>query len=236
MASPRRSSAHRARPAPRRPWLRAARWSARAAGAAAAATLLALLFVRWFAPPFTALQLQRRLEGVPPRGDVPSQFVALDALPPHVAHAVVAAEDARFFAHGGVDWTELKKAAAEGWREGEATRGASTITQQLVKNLFLTTHGGYVRKLLEVPLSYLAELVLPKRRILEVYLNVVEWGSGVYGIEAAAHVHYGVSAAQLSRERSARLAAILPAPRRRDPARMGKAAERILRRMRQMGW
>jgi monofunctional biosynthetic peptidoglycan transglycosylase len=115
-------------------------------------------------------------------------------------------------------------------------RGASTITQQTVKNLFLTTHRSYVRKGLEVPLTLLAELILPKERILTLYLNAAEMGPGVFGVEAAAQYHYGTSAAGLSRDQAARLIAILPDPLDRRPQNMGATAARIQARMRQMGW
>jgi monofunctional biosynthetic peptidoglycan transglycosylase len=192
---------------------------------------LSLFALRWVEPPLTALQLQRRIEGVLPNKGVAARFVPMAELPDCVGKAIVAAEDARFFEHHGIDWIELRKATEQGWEAGGPTRGASTITQQLVKNLFLTTHGSYLRKIAEVPLSVLAELLLSKRRILELYLNVVEWGRGVYGIEAAARYHYGIPAERLSRERAARLAAILPAPLRWRPQRMTESAERILRRM-----
>ena len=115
-------------------------------------------------------------------------------------------------------------------------RGASTITQQLVKNLFLTTSRSFVRKGIEFTLVPLAERILGKRRILELYLNVIEWGPGVYGAEAAAQYHYGIPAARVNREQGARLAAILPSPLRRRPARMNEYSARILERMSKMGW
>ena len=115
-------------------------------------------------------------------------------------------------------------------------RGASTLTQQLVKNLFLTTHRSYLRKALEYTLTPCAELLLEKQRIVELYLNVVEWGPGVYGAEAAARYYYQTSAAALTRERAAQLAAVLPAPRTRTPQRMDAASARILTRIQQMGW
>ena len=114
-------------------------------------------------------------------------------------------------------------------------RGASTLTQQLVKNLFLTTHRSLVRKGLEVALTPLAELILPKERILELYLNEIEWGPGVFGVEAAARHHYAVSATRLSRAQAVRLAAVIPAPRVRRPERMGWYARVIEGRMRAMG-
>ena len=199
---------------------------------------VALVYLRFLPPLTTMVQVQRRAESWFAKGDYTkrARWVALDALPRHVPRAVVAAEDARFYRHHGFDFTELRNAREAAAREGLPSRGASTLTQQLVKNLFFTTHRSWVRKGLELAITPLAELVLGKRRILELYVNVVEWGPGVYGIDAAARHHYGVPAARLSRERAARLAAILPAPRRRRPERMGQYAATILGRMRQMGW
>ncbi len=153
-----------------------------------------------------------------------------------IRHAVVASEDARFYTHAGFDFEEIRRAREDAERRGRAPRGASTLTQQLVKNLFLTTGRSYVRKAFEVPLTLAAELILPKERILTLYLNVAEWGPGVYGIEAAAEHHYGTTADDLSRNQAARLAAILPNPITRDPSEMGRTASRIQTRMRQMGW
>src|SRR4029077_6078930 len=119
---------------------------------------------------------------------------------------------------------------------GEVTRGASTITQQLVKNLFFTTHRNPGRKVFEYTLAPLAVLILGRDRVLELYLNVIEWGPGVYGAEAAAEYHYRTSAAALSREQSARLAAIVPSPRRRKPERMNQYGAIIQDRMRLLGW
>ncbi len=200
--------------------------------------VLSLVYLRFLPPLTTMVQVQRRVESwfADGRYEKRMRWVALDALPRHVHRAVVAAEDARFYRHRGFDFTEVRKARAEAERRGEASRGASTLTQQLVKNLYFTTHRSWLRKGLELTITPLAELVLGKRRILELYVNVVEWGPGVYGIEAAARHHYRVPAGQLSRERAARLAAILPAPRRRRPDRMGQYAGIILERMRQMGW
>ena len=153
-----------------------------------------------------------------------------------VRHAAVASEDARFYTHGGFDMEELRIARETAERTGRPMRGASTISQQLVKNLFLTTHRSVVRKAFEVPLTFLAEWILPKERILTLYLDVAEWGPGVFGIEAAAAYHYGTSAASLTREQSARLVACLPAPLVRRPQDMDRTSSRILTRMRQMGW
>ncbi len=198
-------------------------------------SLVAMLVVP---PPVTSVQIQRHVEALFEEGDFTFRYtpVAGDAISSQAKRAVVAAEDTRFYTHGGIDWEELENARADAARRGRPPRGASTITQQLVKNLFLTTHRSYIRKGLEVPLTYLAELILPKERILELYLNVIEWGPGVFGIEAAAQYHYGTSAANLSREQAARLAACIPAPRSRTPQRMGSYAGTILTRMRQMGY
>jgi len=119
---------------------------------------------------------------------------------------------------------------------GEVTRGASTIAQQLVKNLFFTTHRNPVRKVFEYTLAPMAVMILGRARVLELYLNVIEWGPGVFGAEAAAEFHYRVAAATLNREQAARLAAILPSPRRRKPDRMNQYSTIIQDRMRLLGW
>ncbi|MDX1531908.1 MAG: monofunctional biosynthetic peptidoglycan transglycosylase [Rhodothermales bacterium] len=198
----------------------------------------ALLLMRFAPPPITSVQVQRHVEALFEEGDFEFRYdwVPLDRISDHAEHAVVAAEDTRFYEHDGIDFVELEKAREEARRRGTAPRGASTITQQLVKNLFLTTHRSYVRKALELPLALLADLILPKERILALYLNTIEWGPGVFGIEAAAQYHYGVAAADLSREQAARLAAVVPAPRSRRPQNMGSYAGVIQRRMWQMGW
>jgi monofunctional glycosyltransferase len=162
-------------------------------------------------------------------------FVPINQISPEFQHAVVAAEDGRFYQHHGFDWHEIQ-IAAEDDLDGGRSRGASTITQQLVKNLFFGTGRSVLRKGAEFALVPVAELALGKQRILELYLNVVEWGPGVYGAEAASRVNYGASARNLSREQASRLAAILPAPLRRRPERMNHYSGLILERMRQMGW
>ena len=129
-----------------------------------------------------------------------------------------------------------EKVAQESAGTGRIARGASTITQQLVKNLFFTTHRNPVRKAFEYTLAPLADWILGKTRVLELYLNLIEWGPGVYGVEAAAEYHYHTTAARLDREQSARLAACLPSPRRRKPAKMNQYSADILERMRQVGW
>ncbi|MEO0559028.1 MAG: monofunctional biosynthetic peptidoglycan transglycosylase [Bacteroidota bacterium] len=202
-----------------------------------ACTLL-LVAYRWVEPPATTVQIQRLMEAA-----IASEPFELRYAPvgdaeqdPDVRHAAIASEDGRFYSHNGFDWEEIRIAREEAAREGRAPRGASTITQQLVKNLFLTTHRSYIRKGMEVPLTLIAEMVLPKDRILTLYLNAAEWGPGVFGIEAAARQHYGTSADALTRAQAARLVAVLPAPLSRRPQDMGQTAARIQRRMSQMGW
>ena len=204
-----------------------------------------LVAAKWIDPPTTMVRVERRVQGwVQLAGGARVQakatrarykFVPLNQISPNLQHAVVAAEDARFYEHDGFDWHQVQIDAA-GDLEGGRVRGASTITQQLVKNLFFGTGRSIVRKGAEASLVPVAELVLGKRRILELYLNEVEWGPGVYGAEAACRYHYGVSAQNIGREQAARLAAILPAPRKRRPERMTRYSEIILKRMGQVGW
>ncbi len=163
------------------------------------------------------------------------RFVPLSQISPNLQHAVVAAEDARFYQHHGFDWHQIQ-IAAEDDMEGGRMRGASTITQQLVKNLLLGTSRSILRKGAEFTLVPVAELVLGKQRILELYLNVVEWGPGIYGADAACGAYDGTAPRNVSREQAARLAAILPAPLKRRPDRMNHYSALILERMRQMGW
>jgi monofunctional biosynthetic peptidoglycan transglycosylase len=198
---------------------------------------LLLLTARWVDPPTTAVQVQRHMQAwvhqTPYRKRY--KFIPLSQISPNLQHAVVAAEDSRFYQHHGFDWHEIQIAADEDW-EGGRTRGASTITQQLVKNLFFGTGRSILRKGVEFTLVPLAELFLGKQRILEIYLNVVEWGPGIYGADAACHAYDGTAARNTDREQAARLAAILPAPLKRRPARMNQYSALILERMRQMGW
>jgi monofunctional biosynthetic peptidoglycan transglycosylase len=164
------------------------------------------------------------------------RFVPIAAISRDLQHAVVAAEDARFYSHHGFDWQEMRKTIEKTLDEDRRLRGASTITQQLVKNLYLTTRRSHLRKAVELALTPIAEPLMGKQRVLELYLNVAEWGPGVYGAEAAARHHYGISAKSVNREQAARLAACLPAPLKRQPERMHGYAAEILTRMRQMGW
>jgi len=198
---------------------------------------LTLVAYRFIDPPTTAVQTERRMQalfhGKPYRKRY--DFVALSRISPELQHAVVAAEDARFYQHHGFDWHEIQIAADEDM-EGKRMRGASTITQQLVKNLLFGTSRSILRKGAEFSLVPVAEIVLGKQRILELYLNVVEWGPGIYGAEAASAYYDRTSARNLGRDQSARLAAILPAPLKRRPERMNHYSALILERERQMGW
>ena len=149
---------------------------------------------------------------------------------------VPAAEDGRFRQHHGFDWIEMQKVLEDDIKRQKVGRGGSTITQQLVKNLFLTTERSFIRKGAEFALVPLVEAFLTKDRILELYLNVIEWGPGIYGAEAASQHYYHLPASSLSREQAARLAAIIPAPLKRKPERMNEYSAEILDRMEQTGW
>ncbi len=201
------------------------------------AAALLLVAARWIDPPTTAVHIERRLQAwmhhKPYREHY--KFIPLSQISPNLQHAVISAEDARFYEHHGFDWHAIQ-IDAEDDMEGGRTRGASTITQQLVKNLFFGTSRSIVRKGAEATLVPVAEFVLGKQRILELYLNVVEWGPGIYGADAACRYHYGIAARSVGREEAARLAAILPAPLKRRPERMNHYSAAILERMRQVGW
>ena len=218
-------------------WSRLLRWGLLLLIAWYGTVLAGLLALKILDPQFTAVHAQRRVESWFGKRKYQKhyRFVAMARISRDLQHAVVAAEDTRFFEHRGFDWVEIKDAVYDDLEDGRI-RGASTITQQLVKNLFLTTGGSVFRKAAEFAIVPAAELILGKQRILELYLNVIEWGPGVYGAEAASQYHYGEPAARVGREQAARLAAILPSPRRRKPARMDQYCAVILERMRRMGW
>ena len=198
---------------------------------------LTLVAAKWIDPPTTAVQMERRFEAWIHHRQYEKRyrFIPLSQISPDFQHAVIAAEDARFYQHHGFDWNAIEIDAKEDM-DGGRVRGASTLTQQLVKNLFFATGRSILRKGAEATLVPVAEFVLGKRRILELYLNVVEWGPGIYGADAAAHAWYGTSAQNIDREQGARLAAILPSPLKRRPQRMNRYSAIVLDRMRQMGW
>lgn len=147
-------------------------------------------------------------------------WVPLNQIAPSLQRAVVAAEDAQFFLHEGFDWEGVKEAAVKNLEAGKVTHGGSTITQQLAKNLYLSSERSFLRKAQEALITRALEHHLTKRRILELYLNVAEWGHGVYGAEAGARHHFHKPASELTEEEAALLAAILPSPRRYDPIRL----------------
>ncbi|MFA5941299.1 MAG: monofunctional biosynthetic peptidoglycan transglycosylase [Sinimarinibacterium sp.] len=197
-------------------------------GGALAAVVLIVLALRWLPLPTTAFMLQS------PVRPVHYDWVPAQRISRHLKRAVVASEDQKFFEHHGFDFEAIEKAAKHN-RKSKRRRGASTISQQTAKNLFLWSGGGYFRKGLEVGFTVLIETLWSKNRILEVYLNVAEFGPGIYGVEAAARQVFGKSAAQLSAAEAARLVAVLPSPRRwsaRNPGTyVRKRSAWILRQM-----
>ena len=174
-----------------------------------------------FNPKETAFMLaeKKRLSSLSPPLGITKQWVPYEKISLSIKQAVIASEDSNFTIHDGVDWDALEKAAKENATQGKIKRGGSTITMQLSKNLFLSAQQSYMRKAEEIIITGMLEVVLSKRRILEIYLNVAEWGVGIFGIEAAARHYFGISASQLSPQQAAWLAAILPAPRRFDQMR-----------------
>jgi monofunctional biosynthetic peptidoglycan transglycosylase len=186
-------------------------------------------------PGATALMRQRDEEargaGRPPRRRAQA-WVPLQRVSRHLIRAVLASEDQRFFGHDGVDWEAIQKSMDEDRKKGRFVRGGSTITQQLAKNLFFSTRKTPTRKLRELVAARWLEQDLSKRRILELYLNVIEWGDGIYGCEAAARRWFGKSAADLDEEEAAGLAGMIPNPRRINPkvdaARFARARRRVL--------
>lgn len=164
------------------------------------------------APRSTAFMETRRADG----SHLDHRWIAYEHIAPALKQAVVVAEDARFVDHAGIDWEAVERALRQNLRADRIVRGGSTISQQLAKNLFLSEHQTYLRKAREATLALLIERTLDKRRILELYLNLIEWGDGIFGAEAAARHYYGVSASQLSRWQAAMLAARIPRPRYYD--------------------
>ena len=197
-----------------------------------------IFLMRWINPWTTTVQMERRVQGLREHRPYTKryQFVPLSSISPNLQHAVVAAEDGRFRQHHGFDWTEMQKVLEDDLKLHKLGRGGSTITQQLVKNLFLTTERSFVRKGAEFALVPMLEALLTKDRILELYLNVIEWGRGIYGAEAASEYYYHLHASELNREQAARLAAIIPAPLKRKPKQMNEYTAEILDRMEKTGW
>jgi monofunctional biosynthetic peptidoglycan transglycosylase len=172
--------------------------------------------------PSTSAFMERRLEAQRarnPKAWLKHQWVAYERISAHLKRAVVAAEDARFLDHEGFDWEAIVQARVKNEQRGRIVAGASTISQQLAKNLFLSGERSWLRKGQEALITWMIENTMSKRRILELYLNYAEWGDGVFGAEAAARHHFGVPASALTPEQAAWLAAILPSPRRYERGR-----------------
>ena len=216
-------------------------------GRALLAALLLLLFwqivlftqVIWwsrFDPDSTSFMRMRlaELRQTDPKATLRHQWVPYERISVHLKRAVVAAEDDRFLDHEGFDWEGIQRALEKNERKGRLAAGGSTISQQLAKNLFLSPSRSWLRKAQEAVITVMIERTWDKRRILEVYLNVVEWGNGLFGAEAAARRYYGVPASQLGPGQAARLAVMLPNPRRYEHnygPRLAAHADRIQRRM-----
>jgi monofunctional biosynthetic peptidoglycan transglycosylase len=196
-----------------------------------------VLALRPFDPPTTTMMLARTVERFL-QGKRPyyprRQPIPMARISPHLRSAVLAAEDDRFYRHSGFDFQEIAR-ALDDYDKGQPLRGASTISQQTAKNLFLWEGRSFLRKGLEAYFTVILETLLPKDRILEIYLNLAEWGDGVFGAEAAAQAYFAKPAAALARDEAARMAAILPNPRDWGPrdAVARRRARRILERMAQ---
>lgn len=201
--------------------------------------VLSIVRYRSSNPSSTALMEQRASEARS-RGEEVKRvqvWVPYDRISRNLTRAVLAGEDSRFLDHAGFDWEEMRKALEEDWNRGQFKRGASTITQQLAKNLFLSTSKNPLRKLHEALITKEMEWILGKRRILEIYLNVIEWGDGVYGAEAASRKYFNTSAAAVSADQAAFLSAIIPGPNgafnpathRRRVERRKNLIERLMR-------
>ena len=174
--------------------------------------------------PVSTLMLNQRLSGDAPR----REWVDFDAISPFVYQSVISSEDGLFCTHGGVDWAAVNL-VVDDFIEGEKPRGASTIPMQTMKNLYLWTSRSYLRKVLEVPLAIYADFILGKRRMMEIYLNIAEWGPGLFGIEAAARHYFNRPAKRLTRRQAALLTVALPNPIVRNPAKPGRGMQRLAR-------
>jgi monofunctional glycosyltransferase len=176
-----------------------------------------------------------RLRGKNPKATLQYQWVPHNRISVNLKRAAIAAEDAKFLDHDGFDWDSIAKAYEKNLKKGKIISGGSTISQQLAKNLFLSGERTWWRKAQEAAITVMLEAIMTKLRILEIYLNVIEWGNGVFGAEAAARYHFGVTAANLTREQAAHLAAMVPSPRRygagTETAYLQKRKEIILSRM-----
>ena len=210
----------------RRPHGRAGRWLRRLAIVAAVVAALPFALTLLYAVPgIRPVSVPMAVDLVTLHG-YDRRWTSLDEIGPNAIHAVMMSEDGQFCAHGGIDWGEMRGVIDDALA-GASPRGASTITMQTVKNLYLWLGRSYLRKALELPLALYVDLVLPKRRIMEIYLNIAEWGPGIYGVEAAAQHYFGRSARDLSRRQAALLAVTLPDPVGRNPARPSSGLSRL---------
>jgi monofunctional biosynthetic peptidoglycan transglycosylase len=212
-----------ARPSLRRVWP-----AVRFVGMSVLGFLVFLIVLYRFAnPPGSTLMAYEALTG----SEVRQRWVPLGSISTNLIKAVILSEDGRFCQHRGVDWTAISQAIDSAGDDGP--RGASTISMQTVKNVFLWSSRSYVRKAIEIPLTYVVEFAWSKRRILEIYLNIAEWGPGIYGAEMASRYYFGKSASRLSVQEAALLAAVLPDPRGRNAARPGPQTSYQASRLRQ---
>lgn len=196
-----------------------------------------VLWWNWFNPGTTRFMEIRlaELRAKDPAAQLKKEWVAYRQISPHLKRAIIASEDAKFVGHEGFDWGGIQKAIEKNQKKGKVVAGGSTISQQLAKNLFLSPSKTPWRKAEEAMITLMLEAVWSKQRIFEVYLNVIEWGDGVFGAGAAARHYYGIAAAQLSPEQAARLAGMVPAPRfyerNRNAPGLARKAELIRARM-----
>lgn len=190
---------------------------------AVAAVIIAVLLLRFINPPLSSEMLRAKFMGQ----SVTHSWVGIEDISSNLIKAVIMSEDARFCYHSGVDWRQVKIAWRQAQQGDKKPRGASTITMQTVKNLFLWSDRSYIRKAIELPIAFLVDLFWPKKRQMEIYLNIVEWGPGIYGASAAAKYHFKKKPAALSTRESAQLAAALPNPIGRRAGRPGPLTRKI---------
>lgn len=211
---------------PRRKRRSALRWVGRAVIALVVLALLPLVLTLLYRLPAVPAPSTLMIKDVVTLQGYDRRWVPIDEMGTAIVHSVMMSEDGQFCAHDGVDWPALNAVIGDAM-SGERTRGASTITMQTAKNLFLWHGRSVIRKGIEVPLSLYLDAVLPKRRIMEIYLNIAEWGPNIYGVEAAAQHHFGRSARDLSARQAALLAVSLPNPLNRNPANPGQGLSRL---------
>lgn len=186
--------------------------------------LLTFLYKAQFVHPISTLMVSKWVQGE----NVTRIWVPMERISPFVYQSVISSEDGKFCTHNGVDWDAVN-IVIDDLMEGESPRGASTIPMQTVKNVYLWSSRSYIRKMLEVPLALLIDVVWDKRRTMEIYLNIAEWAPGIYGIEAAAQYHFKRSAKRLTRKQAALLAVTLPNPKLRNPRRPRRGMRRLAR-------